>query len=71
MLNESLREAAARWQQKHDQEELVELIHQALLQKHTLTEISSYTGIKRTTLYYLVYGKQGKNGRSAQEPVAS
>jgi hypothetical protein len=65
MLVPHLREAAQRWLGKQDELELVKLVEEALTQKHTLTEISSYTGIKRTTLYYLVYGKDGKNGRES------
>ena len=70
MLVPILREAAQRWIDKNDEKELVILIEEALSQKHTLTEISSYTGIKRTTLYYLVYGKDGKNGRESTDSVA-
>lgn len=70
MLALNLREAAERWLGKQDEQELVKLIEEALIQKHTLTEISSYTGIKRTTLYYLVYGKNGKNGRDSTTEVA-
>lgn len=37
----------------------------AKLQRYTMTELVAITGIKRPTLYYYMYGKDGKSGRAA------
>jgi hypothetical protein len=59
-----LGEAVDRWRlsetdQHRNRVELISLLILAL-EKYNLTDLSEMTGIKRTTLYYMIYGKDGK-----------
>lgn len=52
--------AASPWTNKGEARlKLRELIEE-MLETTTMSEISRITGIKRTTLYYILYGRNGK-----------
>lgn len=59
-----LKEATEHWKNSENnqralREKLVGLLV-SKLDKYNLTELSGMTGIKRTTLYYMIWGKGGK-----------
>lgn len=65
---EDIRERVENWKngesnEKELREELIETIR-IQLQIFNMTELSELTGIKRTTLYYMLYGRGGKNRQS-------
>lgn len=64
-----LKEATEHWKnsesnQKEYREKLVMLLT-SKLDRYNLTELSTMTGIKRTTLYYMIWGKRGKRQQVA------
>jgi len=66
---EMIKERAENWKnsgynERELREELIEYIRE-LLHNYNMTELSELTGIKRTTLYYMLYGRSGKNRQSA------
>ncbi len=66
---EEIRERVENWKngeltEKELRDELIETIR-TQLRIYNMTELSELTGIKRTTLYYMLYGRSGKNRQSA------
>lgn len=58
---DAAKEAAARWQDRKLAKDELRQIVMELAKTKNMTEISVITGIKRTTLYYFVYGRKGKS----------
>ncbi len=61
-----VKEAADRWRNLVDQQqaarrELRHAIIKTLLNNYSMTTISDLTSINRTTLYYIIWGKKGRN----------
>lgn len=55
--DEELREAAQSWRTNRENFRALLVLK---LETLNMTELSHVTGIKRTTLYYIIYGKDGK-----------
>lgn len=53
-------QAAQRWRASKDARDDLRVIILELLKTKNMTEISRITGIKRTTLYYFIWGRSGK-----------
>lgn len=69
MEDHELKEAYRNWQKSkiHEYEAnkaFIELLF-IKLEIYNMTELEAITGIKRPTLYYYMYGKEGKHGRVA------
>lgn len=67
-LDDELKEACADWRNsengsKEAKERLVTILIEKL-QDYNITQLAVMTGINRTTLYYMMFGKEGKNGRT-------
>lgn len=54
------RQAAQRWQDRTSAKDELRLWINELLKDHTMSEIAEMIDIKRTTLYYFMYGRNGK-----------
>lgn len=69
MRDVDLEAAYQNWQlSKTTEEESFKIFTDLLfnkLKRYTMTELEMITGIKRPTLYYYMYGKEGKNGTVA------
>lgn len=69
--DQDIKERVDRWQSsksehKDNQSELIAyLIDKLESKEYNLVELSEITGIKRTTLYYMMYGKEGKSGQNS------
>lgn len=67
-LDDELKEACANWRNSEtDSKEAKERLVSVLVEKlkdYNITQLAVMTGINRTTLYYMMFGKEGKNGRS-------
>lgn len=49
---------------RESQDELVSILKERLRNNNTnLKKLAEVTGIKRTTLYYMLWGKEGKSGQ--------
>lgn len=58
---DAARAAAERWKDRERaKQELRSLVLELLEANISMVEISEITGIKRTTLYYFVWGRSGK-----------
>jgi len=65
-LLERWRESESNFQEVND--ELIILLLEKLHNKeYNMMELSALIGVKRTTLYYWLYGREGKNGRQQQQ----
>jgi hypothetical protein len=63
---DAARAAAERWKDRERARyELRALVLELLQANKSMVEISEITGIKRTTLYYFVWGRNGKLGNAA------
>lgn len=64
-----LKEAVEHWKNSETNEkeyrEKLALLLASKLNKYKLTELANITGIKRTTLYYIIWGKSGKRQQAA------
>lgn len=59
-LEEAAQIAAARWKAREDaRDEICEIALQ-LLKTKNMTEVARIIGISRTSLYYFLYGRDGK-----------
>lgn len=58
---DAARAAAERWKDREQaKQELRSLVLELLEANISMVEIAEITGIKRTTLYYFVWGRSGK-----------
>ncbi len=62
-----LTEAVENWlnsenSKKDSREELIAMMR-IKLKRYSMTELEALTGIKRPTIYYMIFGKEGKSGR--------
>jgi hypothetical protein len=58
---DAARAAAERWKDREQaKQELRSLVLELLEANTSMAQISEITGIKRTTLYYFVWGRNGK-----------
>jgi transcriptional regulator of acetoin/glycerol metabolism len=74
MSTDDVREALDHWRtteinHREAREELIELLI-VKLDKQTITELAAETGIRRTTLYYMIFGKGGKDGKRSSTEAA-
>ena len=60
METQSVEEALKHWKESRTHFIALCLIYLAN-DEHTMTELSLITGIKRTTLYYMLFGKEGRH----------
>lgn len=64
-----LREAVENWKTSKSHEEYnrenLSAVLRSKINKYKLTELSDVTGIKRTTLYYMIWGKSGKRRQTS------
>lgn len=71
MDDPEIKECVDRWQNsktehKDNKDELIALLTlKVKMQQYNLTELAEIVGIKRTTLYYMMFGKEGKNGQNS------
>jgi len=64
---EELKGATENWQNsRKSYDELVDMLRSSL-ETYNMTELSKITGINRTTMYYWLFGREGKNGRNQSE----
>lgn len=52
--------AAVPWTNRNQAREQLRELLVKMLEEKSMSEISRITGIKRTTLYYILYGRAGK-----------
>ncbi len=69
--NSDLKGAIDRWQidknnLRTSTDHLIDLLVE-YLEDHTFTELADLTGIKRSNIYYMIYGKSGKGGKEDHE----
>lgn len=60
-LEDAAREAAHRWNARKDAKEEIRQLALELIKTKTMTEAAEIIGISRTSLYYFLYGRDGKN----------
>lgn len=72
-LEEAARKAGERWKDGRDKAkaELREYIPQLLHAGKNMTEIADILQISRTTLYYMLDGRDGKRARRGRKPSIS
>ena len=68
---DDLKGAVERWQtdensEKLSRRQLVEALTIGL-EKYSITELAEITGINRSTIYYMLYGRSGKGGREHKD----
>lgn len=59
-LEEAARSAAERWKDRDKAKEELRVILIELKKTRNMSQISEIIGIQRTTLYYFLYGRDGK-----------
>lgn len=72
-LEEAAQIAANRWKSREEAKEDIRKYALELLKTMSMTEVSRKLEIHRTSLYYLLYGRNGKNvtPRHAHDPDIS
>lgn len=60
-LEEAAQIAAARWKAREDAKDEIRVIAVELLKSKNMTEVARIVGISRTSLYYFLYGRDGKS----------
>lgn len=60
-LEDAARDAAIRWKARNSAKEEIRLLALELIQTKTMTEVADIIGVRRTSLYYFLYGRDGKN----------
>lgn len=69
-LDDELKEACDNWRNSENgSKEAKDVLVALLIEKlrdYNITQLAVMTGIKRTTLYYMMFGREGKDGRSQQ-----
>lgn len=68
-LEDAARSAADRWKARDTAKEEIRRLALELLKTKNMTETSNIIGISRTSLYYMLYGRDGKtqSARAAHE----
>lgn len=59
-LEEAAQFAAARWKDRSGAKDEIRAIALELLKTKNMTEVAKLVGISRTSLYYFLYGRDGK-----------
>lgn len=59
-LEEAAQIAAARWKDREEAKEEIRAIALQLLKTKNMTEVAKIVGVHRTSLYYFLYGRDGK-----------
>lgn len=59
-LEEAAQIAAARWKDREEAKDEIRAIALELLKNKNMTEVAKIVGISRTSLYYFLYGRDGK-----------
>lgn len=59
-LEEAAQVAAARWKGREDAKDEIRAIALQLLKTNNMTQVARIVGISRTSLYYFLYGRDGK-----------
>lgn len=60
-LEDAARDAAARWNNaRKDVKDEIRMYALELLKTKSMTEVARIIGVRRTSLYYFLYGRDGK-----------
>lgn len=59
-LEDAAKDAAARWKSRKDAKTEIREYAMELLKTKTMTETARIIGVSRTSLYYFLYGRDGK-----------
>lgn len=74
-LEEAARNAAARWNDRDKAKDEMRKYAMLLLEKYddNMTQVAKIIGVSRTSLYYFLYGRDGKTkpAQRAHEPSLS
>lgn len=70
-VEDAARDAANRWNARKDAKAEVRQLAEKLLETKTMTETATIIGISRTSLYYFLYGRDGKNKSARRANEAS
>lgn len=63
-LEDAAKDAAARWNARKDAKDEIRQLALELIKTKTMTEAALIIGVSRTSLYYFLYGRDGKTKSS-------
>jgi len=66
-LEDAARNAAIRWKGRTGAKDDIRRLALELVKTKTMTEVAEIIGVRRTSLYYFMYGRDGKNKSSTRK----
>lgn len=66
-LEDAARNAASRWQARKGAKDDIRRLALELIKTKTMTEVAEIIGVRRTSLYYFLYGRDGKNKSTSRK----